>query len=64
MRLTELWARLEALHGPAYARSWAQMQVLRQLDDRTVVEALDAGVDARTVWAAVHEAMELPPSER
>lgn len=50
--------------GPAYSRSWARDRVLASLDGRTAQEALDAGTDTRTVWLAVHEALELPASER
>ena len=50
--------------GPTYARSWARDQVLAELGERTVVQALDAGWDTKTVWRAVWSALELPPSER
>ena len=50
--------------GRAYASTWAQQHVLASLDERTVSEALAAGEDARTVWRAVWEALDLPPSER
>ncbi len=64
MRHTEFWARMEAALGPAYARSWASSVVLSDLGGRTVVEALDAGIEPREVWRAVWAALELPPSER
>ena len=64
MRHTELWARLEAALGSGYYKHWASTQVLSGLDSRTVTEALDAGVSAKAVWAAVHEALELPARER
>ena len=50
--------------GPAYARTWARDQVLADLGDRTVLQALDSGWDAKAVWRAVWRALELPPSER
>ena len=53
MRLTDFWSRFEQAFGPAYAASVARDQVLPQLDGRTVVEALEAGVPAVTVWRAV-----------
>ncbi len=43
MRHTEFWARMEQTLGSAYASSWAEQHVLRELDGRTVVEALAAG---------------------
>ncbi|GAA2513475.1 DUF3046 domain-containing protein [Pilimelia columellifera] len=53
MRLTDLWDRLDRTFGPEYAASVAADQVLPQLDGRTIVAALDAGVPAVTVWRAV-----------
>lgn len=50
--------------GARYARTWAEQQVLSDLDERTVTEALAAGVAAQTVWRAVWAALELPASER
>jgi DUF3046 family protein len=53
MRLTDLWGRLEAVFGPAYAASVASDQILPELQGRTVDQALLAGVPAVTVWRAV-----------
>jgi hypothetical protein len=64
MRHTEFWARMEAALGPAYARSWAEQQVLADLDGRTVNEALAAGESPKTVWRAVWAALGLPPRDR
>ncbi len=64
MRHTELWARLEHALGPAYARTWAEQQVLSGLEHRTVVEALEAGESPKQVWRAVWDRLELPVSER
>jgi Protein of unknown function (DUF3046) len=50
--------------GPAYSRTWAETQVLSELDGRTVTEALDAGESAKSVWRAVWAHLQLPPSER
>ncbi len=63
MRHTEFWSRLEHVQGLAYARSWASMTVIGDLGSRTVVEALDAGVPPKQVWAAVWKFLELPPSQ-
>ncbi|GEP34165.1 hypothetical protein NSZ01_19330 [Nocardioides szechwanensis] len=64
MRHTEFWARLEAVLGTAYYRSWAETFVMAELGRRTATEALDAGTPPKQVWAAVWSALELPPSER
>ncbi|MFD7157021.1 DUF3046 domain-containing protein [Kribbella sp. NPDC059898] len=64
MRLTEFWARMDHHLGPAYARTWAETQVVQELGGRTVVEALDDGEAAKFVWRAVWAHLDLPPSER
>jgi hypothetical protein len=64
VRHTELWARLDRVLGRDYARTWAELTVVRELDGRTTQEALDAGVPPKQVWAAVWRHLELPESER
>ena len=50
--------------GPAYARTWAYEQVLPELEERTVAQALDEGWPPKAVWRAVWSRLELPPAER
>jgi hypothetical protein len=64
VRHTEFWARLDHHLGPAYSRTWAEQQVIGDLDHRTTIEALRAGVPPKEVWAAVWRTLELPASER
>lgn len=64
MRHTEFWVRMEKALGDDYASSWAELTVIGALGSRTVREALDAGVEPKQVWAAVHEVLGLPASER
>ncbi|GAA1146211.1 hypothetical protein GCM10009630_50920 [Kribbella jejuensis] len=64
MRLTEFWARMDHHLGPAYARTWAETQVIQELNGRTVIEALADGESAKAVWRAVWAHLNLPPSER
>ena len=64
MRHTEFWERMDRHLGPAYARVWAGQTVIGQLGNRTVQEALDAGVSPKQVWRAVWTMLELPPSEK
>jgi hypothetical protein len=64
MRYTEFWARMDRVLGPAYARTWAEQQVISDLGHRTVAEALAAGESPKQVWLAVWRRLELPPSER
>jgi hypothetical protein len=51
---------MDARFGAAYSRSIAADQVLPQLDGRTVDQALQAGVDVKSVWRAVCDAFEVP----
>lgn len=64
MRETELWRRLESHLGPGYAQVWAQQQVMAELDGRTVVEAIAAGLKPKAIWRACWTALELPPHDR
>lgn len=64
MRLTDFWQRMEQHLGSAYARTWARDHVLAELGDRTVVQALEAGDNAKDIWRAVWRELELPLSER
>lgn len=61
MRHTEFWQRMEeALESPAYARFWAEQQVISELGGRTAQQALDAGEPPRSVWRAVWAHLGLP----
>ena len=64
MREQELWRRLNQHIGCGLASTWTRDVVLGELDNRTVVEALDAGVPAQQVWRAVWAFLDLPPCER
>ncbi len=64
MKETELWARLQHHLGAGYYRVWAAEQNLGELEGRTVVEAIAAGVPSKDIWRAAWAALELPPRER
>lgn len=64
MRLTEFWRRMDGQFGAAYAASFARDYVIRELDGRTVEEALQQGVAAKDVWRAVCASLDLPPNVR
>ena len=64
MRLTEFWERMERQFGKAFADTVARDQVLGDLGNRTVNQALAAGTDAKEVWRAVCDAYDLPPKVR
>jgi hypothetical protein len=53
VRLTDFWARLEQVFGPAYARSMARDYSFADLGDRTIDESIAQGIDTVTIWRAV-----------
>jgi len=55
---------MERALGAAYARHWAEQQVIGDLGGRTVVEALEAGEPPKAVWGAVWSTLGLPPVEK
>ncbi len=63
MRLTDFWERMTVAFGP-HADSLADHHVLRQLDCRTVREALADGVATKDVWRAVCEGLEVADQQR
>jgi hypothetical protein len=60
VRLTEFWRRLDEALGPASADTFATDQVIGDLGDRTVREALAAGVPAKEVWRVLCATLNLP----
>lgn len=64
MRLTQFRELMEGEFGPARAASVSRDHVFARLGDRTVEEALEAGIDPREVWLAVCEVYEVPPARR
>lgn len=54
----------QVLGSSAYARHWAEQQVIGALDGRTVDEALASGETPKDVWRAVRDKLDLPSSER
>ena len=55
---------MDAALGPAYARTWAYEHVVKGLEERTVMQALAEGWDAKAVWRAVWAELELPLRDR
>ena len=64
MRHSEFWQLMAAEFGEAYARTLARELVISSLGERTALQALAGHEDARTVWWAVCEAMDVPPERR
>lgn len=64
MREAELWRRLQAHLGAGYCKVWSEQTALAELGGRTVVEALAAGVECKSIWRAVWGQLELPAREK
>ncbi|MCI1901584.1 MAG: DUF3046 domain-containing protein [Bifidobacteriaceae bacterium] len=64
MREREFWQLLEEVFGRSYGRALSHDQGLTELDGRSVVEALDDGVEPRVVWNVLCDQMEIPDSKR
>ena len=60
MRLTDFWERMDAVFGPEYARSWAHDHVMSALGQRSVYQAIDAGIDTKEIWRAVCGVADVP----
>ena len=61
VRLSDFWERLDAVLGPEYSRSWASDHVIATLGERTVEQAIAAGIDTRDIWREVCTVIEVPP---
>ncbi len=64
MRNREFWQLVDEVFGPRYGRTLAADQVIGDLGDRTAAEAIEAGVEPRTVWHALCDAMDVPDEQR
>ena len=64
MREADLRARLAAQLGSNYAPMWADTVVISGLGQRTVSQALAAGLPCKDIWLAAWAELELPARER
>lgn len=64
VRESEFNRRMADEFGSGYGGLVAEGHHLADLDDRTAVQALAAGVPARTVWEAICDAFDVPPARR
>ena len=62
MRLSSFWQLMADEFGAVYSRVLARDLVLGELEHRTAAEAIEAGVDPRTVWFALCRAQDVPES--
>jgi hypothetical protein len=60
--MTDFWERMRAVFGP-HADSVAELHVLRELGNRTPVQALAAGEPAIEVWRAVCAGHDVPVAQ-
>jgi hypothetical protein len=63
VRFTEFWDRMETRFGKDYARSVAADYRVSALG-ATIDEAIESGVDVKTVWRAVCAEFDIPESQR
>jgi len=63
VRYSEFWELVDDVFG-RLGRTLARDQVVGALDDRTAVQALDAGEDPAAVWRALCDAMDVPTAQR
>lgn len=63
MEYSEFWQLVEEVFGSSFGKSMAQDQQLPALKNKTVVQALDDGVEPRIVWHALCEHMQIPDSQ-
>lgn len=64
MRLTEFWRRMHEYFGEMRGDSLARDHVFSELAGRTILEALDAGINPKVVWRAVCNDFDVPAKQR
>ncbi|MCG7424673.1 DUF3046 domain-containing protein [Kocuria rhizophila] len=62
MRVSTFWELMSHEFGAGYCRVLADDLVLSEVGERTATEALEAGVDPKSVWFAVCRAQDVPES--
>ena len=64
VRLTQFRDLMNDEFGPARAAALTRDHVFAELGDRTVEQALEAGIAPRKVWRVVCEVYEVPAARR
>lgn len=62
--MSEFWALVDGEFGPARGRALVRDHVVGALGHRTPEQALAAGDDARVVWFALCEDLQVPQERR
>lgn len=64
MRFTHFKQRMDEEFGPIRAAALRQDHVFAELGERTVDDALEAGMDVKRVWAVLCAVFDVPPERR
>jgi len=64
MRVTVFRRLMAEEFGMARAEMMASMHVFADLGGRTVDQALEAGIEPKTIWRVVCEALDVPAERR
>jgi len=64
MRNREFWQLVDEVFGERYGRTLAADQVLGELANRTAAQAIEDGVEPRTVWHVLCDAMDVSEQQR
>jgi hypothetical protein len=64
VRFREFWQLVDEVLGSAHGRELTRSMVLGALEHRTAVQALDDGVEPRTVWHAMCDELQIPDAQR
>lgn len=64
VRISEFWTLVDDEFGAGQGRALVRDHVLGTLGHRTAEQALAAGVDARDVWFALCDELQVPPERR
>lgn len=64
MRTSDFWRLMDDEFGRAYSRTLAETLHLSGLGDRTASQALQAGIEPRTVWLSICEMQDVPEHRR
>jgi len=62
--MSEFWTLVEEEFGPAQGRALVRDHVVGPLGHRTAEQALAAGEDAREVWFALCDDLQVPAERR
>lgn len=62
--MSHFWELLDDEFGAGYAPTLARSHTIHSLGSRTVLQALEEGVDPRTIWFALCDDLGIPDERR